>query len=122
MARIRVDAFECDVCGHRWLSHDVPKRCARCKSRAWDRSSADVPQLREQAQAEKQERKANLQKSVADVLKAKEPPARAIPLEAPTRTIICPHLANWVNAANRCTGCGAKWKDGAWAIYPTWAG
>jgi len=83
MARIRVDAFECDVCGHRWLSHDVPKRCARCKSRGWDRSSADVPQLREQAQAEKQERKANLQESVADVLKAKEPPARAIPLIIP---------------------------------------
>src|SRR5262245_40665913 len=67
-----------------------------------------------------QERKANLQERVADVLTAKDPPARAIPLEAPTRTIICPHLANWVNAANRCTACGARWKDGAWAMSPTY--
>ena len=112
MARIRVDAFECDVCGHRWLSHDVPKRCARCKSRAWDRSSADVPQLREQAQAEKQERKANLQESETDVLKAKQPPAQAIPLDVEEQMRITTRLLRtrlrevsgrmWVNVFHQC--------------------
>jgi hypothetical protein len=28
----------CEVCGHEWISDQRPRRCAKCKSRKWDRS------------------------------------------------------------------------------------
>jgi hypothetical protein len=27
----------CDICAHIWQAHELPKRCAGCKSFRWDR-------------------------------------------------------------------------------------
>ncbi len=39
-----VQAWRCDrdACGHVWLSPGKPKRCAKCKSPAWDRGAPAV--------------------------------------------------------------------------------
>lgn len=42
MARIQVEANQCDVCGHIWLSTN-PLRCAKCKSPYWDRGARVTP-------------------------------------------------------------------------------
>lgn len=39
MGHVKTEANACDKCGHVWLS-ESPKRCAKCKSTAWD--SGDV--------------------------------------------------------------------------------
>jgi hypothetical protein len=33
----------CDVCGHEWLvvADSIPKHCAKCKSRKWNKSAKD---------------------------------------------------------------------------------
>lgn len=36
MGQIQATINQCDVCGHRWLSEEKPKRCAKCKSSKWD--------------------------------------------------------------------------------------
>ncbi len=27
---------QCEACSHEWITRDIPKRCARCKSRKWN--------------------------------------------------------------------------------------
>lgn len=29
---------EREACKHRWLSSEIPKRCAKCKGRAWNKA------------------------------------------------------------------------------------
>jgi hypothetical protein len=51
MSTKSVLAWHCDRpgCGHDWLSKEKPKRCARCKSPAWDKvGSASLAQTVEQ--------------------------------------------------------------------------
>ena len=41
MSTKSVEAWQCDRagCGHVWLSKEKPKRCAKCKSPAWDKAA-----------------------------------------------------------------------------------
>jgi hypothetical protein len=44
--RLKVEAFQCDLCGHVWLPRnrkDVPKACARCKNPNWDKGRKKLP-------------------------------------------------------------------------------
>lgn len=44
--RVKVDAFQCDLCGHVWLTRDrkaVPTACARCKNPNWDKGRKKQP-------------------------------------------------------------------------------
>jgi hypothetical protein len=43
MPTVKVEAWKCGECGHRWLSEEKPKRCARCKSRRWDEGGTTTP-------------------------------------------------------------------------------
>ena len=42
MARIKLDGFRCERCGHEWVPRrrppyrETPKTCPRCKSAYWD--------------------------------------------------------------------------------------
>ena len=37
MAKIKADAWKCDVCGHVWLVGEMyPKQCAKCRTRGWN--------------------------------------------------------------------------------------
>ena len=43
VAIIQVKGFQCDVCGHVWISRDrnsklLPVACAKCKSPYWNKS------------------------------------------------------------------------------------
>jgi phage FluMu protein Com len=41
--RVRVILCGCESCGHMWLvaeGREVPRRCARCKARTWNRAKA----------------------------------------------------------------------------------
>src|SRR4051812_18064662 len=40
MARIKIDGFKCDRCGHEWAPREpeqAPTVCPKCKSPYWDR-------------------------------------------------------------------------------------
>jgi predicted Zn-ribbon and HTH transcriptional regulator len=40
MAKVQVDAWKCERCGHVWMPREVdmaPRVCPRCKSPYWDR-------------------------------------------------------------------------------------
>lgn len=40
MARIKLDGFQCERCGHKWLPADIdkpPRVCPKCKSPYWER-------------------------------------------------------------------------------------
>ena len=44
MALINIEAFECNRCGYKWISHkythqDPPVACAKCKSAYWNRGN-----------------------------------------------------------------------------------
>lgn len=38
MAKVKLDGYKCDRCGHEWLrrGHDDPKVCPQCKSPYWN--------------------------------------------------------------------------------------
>jgi len=38
MARIKLDGFRCERCGHEWVKRgeEDPKVCPKCKSPYWD--------------------------------------------------------------------------------------
>lgn len=37
MAKIKADAWKCDICGHVWLVGEMyPKQCAKCRTRVWN--------------------------------------------------------------------------------------
>lgn len=48
MSQVVVPAWKCDreVCGHIWLSKVKPKRCAKCKSPGWDKSTTGLRRRR----------------------------------------------------------------------------
>ena len=41
MAKIKIDAYKCERCGHVWMpratSKEEPKVCPKCKSPYWNR-------------------------------------------------------------------------------------
>ena len=38
-----IEVFECVCeCGHRWIAEEMPKRCAKCKRRAWNKTAVLV--------------------------------------------------------------------------------
>jgi hypothetical protein len=44
MAKIKLDAFQCERCSHKWVPIDMdnpPKVCPKCKSPYWDRPRQD---------------------------------------------------------------------------------
>lgn len=45
MARIKLDGFECERCGHQWVPRErgeEPRVCPKCKSPYWDRPRKDA--------------------------------------------------------------------------------
>lgn len=43
MAKIKADAWKCDLCGHVWLVGEMcPKQCAKCRSRIWNCDGSKV--------------------------------------------------------------------------------
>ena len=43
MARIKIDGFRCERCGHKWVKRgdEDPKVCPKCKSPYWDTPKGD---------------------------------------------------------------------------------
>jgi len=40
MAKIKIDGFRCERCGHEWVPADInkpPRVCPKCKSPYWER-------------------------------------------------------------------------------------
>lgn len=44
MARITLQGFLCERCGHKWVprEEETPRVCPRCKSPYWDRPRRDL--------------------------------------------------------------------------------
>ena len=39
MAKIKLDGFQCERCGHKWLPEDInkpPRVCPKCKNPYWE--------------------------------------------------------------------------------------
>jgi len=43
--RIKVDAWECELCGHVWLAtgDEPPEQCAKCRKRGWNDAARMCP-------------------------------------------------------------------------------
>ena len=46
MARVTLDGYRCERCGHEWVPRnkaEAPKVCPKCKSPYWDRPRREAP-------------------------------------------------------------------------------
>lgn len=119
--KIKVEAFQCDLCGYVWLPRDrksVPKACAACKNPNWDKGRKKQPVGRPKkvkpAKRGKKGKPVGLPKPGKPV--GSPPPAAPVsasdlhpapaPTPVPTPGGLSPECKRFQHAACKLAGCG----------------